>query len=161
MDRYSFLDWKKNEVVFVIAVLLVLFGVSFLQLRIGQQKTRDAQRHADLELVGRALNAYLGDHKQLPRATSDGRIISCGGLGGKPCEWDTGPMFDSEGVSYINKLPIEPFSSKGWQYVYTVSADRQHYTLYTHLEYSRDPQYRSDLTVTCGNLVQCNWYVKN
>jgi len=149
MELFSPLNWKKSEIGFVAVVLVCLVGVSFLQLRLGQQKTRDAQRHADLELVGRALDAYLSDHKILPAATADGRIIACGDIGDKPCDWNSGPMMDQEGVAYINKLPIDPFTSKGWQYVYTVTPNRLNYKVTTLLEYG------------CKNLVQCNWYVKN
>ncbi len=148
MDWFSPLDWAKSEIAFVAAVLLVLGSVSFLQLRVGQEKTRDAQRHADLELVARSLDAYLGDHKILPPASSDGKIMACGNVGDKPCDWNGGPLVDSEGVVYINKLPIDPFSSKGWKYVYTVSENRLNYKIITQLEY-------------CANHVQCNWYVAN
>ena len=75
MDGFSILDWKKGEMVFVVAVLLVIVGISGLQLRVSQMKTRDAQRKADVELVGRALSVYLEDHKILPAADS-GRIVA-------------------------------------------------------------------------------------
>lgn len=161
MDWFSPLDWKKSEIAFVAGVLVVLVSISYFQLRVGQEKTRDAQRRADLELIARSLDAYMSDHKILPPASSDSKIVACGDLGDKACNWDTGPVVDAQGVAYINKLPVDPFASRGWQYIYTVSENRLNYKIFTRLEYSRDPSYRTDLTVTCGNNVQCNWYVAN
>lgn len=131
------------------AVLVLLFGISSFQLRLGQQKTRDAQRKADLELVGRSLDAFLSDHKILPPANSDGKIVACGDLGDKACDWDSGPLLDAQGVIYITKLPIDPFSKRGWKYTYSASENRLNYKLCTSLEYHADSS------------VQCNWYVAN
>ena len=68
-------------------------------------KTRDAQRRADVELVGRALQAYWADHKIFPPA-QNARIVACGQDGAEVCEWDMGPILDSEGVVYLKKFPL-------------------------------------------------------
>jgi hypothetical protein len=65
--------WKKSEVLFVLAILVVVFSVSFFQLRLGQAKTRDAQRKSDIELVGRALDDYLAQLEVLPEANDQGK----------------------------------------------------------------------------------------
>ena len=144
---FSIFDWTKKELGFVIAVLVVLFGVSFYQLKLGEMKTRDAQRKADVELVGRALFAYWADHKIFPSA-QNARIVACGRDGAEMCEWDTGPILDSEGVVYLKKIPIDPFAFKGWKYVYEAFQDGQKFKLSATLE-------------SCKNGVQCNWYVSN
>lgn len=161
MDTFSILKWEKKEAVFVVGVLVVLFGISFAQLKIGEMKTRDAQRKADVELVGRALDAYKKDFEVLPAATEDGKIVACGRDGMEICEWGGGPLIDAEEVVYLRKLPTEPAAYKEWKYVYTVSPDRKRYRIYIALEYKRDAAYKKGLTVACGSDVQCSWYVEN
>ena len=152
MDIFSVLDWKKSEIFFVMGVMVVILGISGVQLRVSQMKTRDAQRKADVELVGRALSVYLEDHQALPVA-DDGRIVACGYMGGEVCEWGGGPIIDSEDVVYIRKLPVDPFSYKDWKYIYTVNQERTKYKLCISLEYKADKQYKKD--------IQCNWYAEN
>lgn len=147
MDSFSPLSWKKSELMFVGAVLVVILAVSQIQLKVGQMKTRDAQRKADVELVGRALWAYWADHKIFPSA-QNARIVACGRDGAEVCEWDTGPILDSEGVVYLKKIPVDPFSFRGWKYVYEASPDGQKFKISAALE-------------NCRNGVQCNWYVEN
>ena len=142
------LAWKKNEIIFVSVVLLVIFGVSFFQLRIGQMKTRDAQRKSDVELVSRALNAYLKDYEILPLASADGKIISCGDHGSEICEWGQSDIVDFENIAYLKKIPQDPQSYKGKTYFYEVSEDRQKYKIYVTLE-------------LCKNTVECKWYAHN
>lgn len=161
MDQFSPLAWKKPEVIFVSIILLVLLGISGAQLLVSQMRTRDAQRKADVELVARALDNYLFDHLALPPASADGKIVACGDQGIEVCEWDSGPIKDEDDVEYIKKLPIDPFAHKGRSYIYEVDEKRQKYTLYVALEYSRDEQWRDNLTKECGPSLQCNWYVKN
>jgi len=147
VDTFSILAWKKSEIGFVVGVLVVIVAVSGIQLKLGQMKTRDAQRKADVELVGRALTVYLEDHRILPMADA-GRVVGCGYLGGEACEWDGGPMIDNEGVVYLKKMPIDPFNYRGWKYVYEVSPDGQKFKVSAALE-------------NCRSGVQCNWYAGN
>ena len=137
---------------FVVAVLLVIVGISGLQLRVREMKTRDAQRKGDVELVGRALSVYLEDHKILP-AADEGKIVGWGYLGGEVCEWGGGPMIDAEGVTYLKKLPGDPWSAKGWKYMYSTNAERTRYKICISLEYKADKEFKKD--------IQCNWYAKN
>jgi len=148
-------SWKRGEVLIVGSVFCFIFGISFFQLRIGQMKTRDAQRKADVELVSRALRAYVEDHKYLPpEATGSGKIKSCGRNGGFACEWGEGKVVDGQNVVYMEKLPIDPFAFKGWRYMYDGKR------IYVALENKKDKGIRSGLTTWCGNGVQCNWYVE-
>ena len=149
---FSILEWKRGEVLFVAGVVVVILGISGVQLRVSQMKTRDAQRKADVELVGRALATYLEDHQALPQAT-DGQIAACGYGRREACVWGQGGIEDEDGVSYIKKLPVDPFSYKGWKYVYSVNPERTKYKLCISLEYKADKQYKKD--------IQCNWYAEN
>ncbi len=123
-------------------------------------KTRDAQRKADVELVGRAVDAYYDDYEVYPASSVLGEIISCGRSGSEACEWGEGKIVDLDEVMYLSKLPIDPFAYKGYKYVYEVPESRQSYRIYIALEYKSDPAYKIDLTAKCGEKIQCNWYVE-
>jgi len=159
VSDFSFFDWKKNEIIFVVSVVVVLMGISYFQLLTGQMKARDAQRKADVELVGRALDQYLSDHKVLPLA-SDGKIVICGGLRNVPCEWGNGQITDIEGVDYLKKIPMDPKSYAGRRYMYERLGENK-YRISVALEYVRDVAWKNNLTTVCGKEIQCNWYVQN
>lgn len=144
---FSLFSWKKHELVFVGVVLLMILGISQIQLRVGQMKTRDAQRKADVELVARALDKFYGDHQEFP-AASDGKIVTCGDILDLACEWGEGWIRDQKGNVYLNKLPKDPLADTGRTYIYEVDALLQKYRIYVTLE-------------NCRNNVQCNWYVGN
>lgn len=150
----------KRELIFVITVILIVFGLSFFQIKDGERKTRDAQRKADVELVARKLGAYYEDHNIYPSAAS-GLIVSCGMAGSGICAWGEGPMVDAENVEYMDHLPKDPFSEQGRSYVYVPSEARGKFRIYIALERTADPAFKKDLTIACGNHVQCNWYVEN
>lgn len=151
MTQFSILEWKKGEIIFVLAVLSVVLSVSVVQVRIGEMKTRDAQRKADSNLIARAMANYFGDHGIYP-AADNGRIVACGFEGGEVCEWGGGPIIDADGVVYLQKIPVEPFWDKGGKYVY--ESDGKSFRIYARLEREK----KTDLTIECGSRVQCNWY---
>lgn len=158
---FSILDWKKSEMVFVVGVILLIVAISYSQVKLGEMKTRDAQRKSDVEMVARGLRKYMADYHFLPReATGSGKIVACGYMGTEVCEWGFGPVTDADGVAYINKLPEDPMSAKGYNYMYKPSADGSSFRLYIGLENRSDKAYRSNLTEMCGNNVQCSWYVE-
>jgi len=143
-----------------VAVLVAILAISQIQLRIGQIKARDAQRKADVELVGRAIDDYHRDHDKFPLA-KDGQIVACGDLADLACTWGGGPLRDAEGVVYLKALPTDPLAAQGRKYVYEVDAKLQHYRIYVALEYRRDVAWKDNLTTSCSNSIQCNWYVGN
>lgn len=145
--------FSKQEIVFVIYVLLSIFGVSYFQLKISQMKTRDSQRKADVELVSRALNAYFEDYKILPAASAGGEIISCGRKALSICPWGGGPLIDAVNVTYLKTLPVDPQAYKGVKYVYSTNPERTKYKICITLEYRGDKAYKKD--------IQCNWYAQN
>ena len=154
---FSVLDWKKSEVVFMGVVLAAILGISWFQLKTSEMKTRDAQRKADVELAARALSAYYDDYGVYPSGTEDGRIVSCGNRGGEECVWGEGAIVDGDNVTYLKRIPIDPFDKQGRKYVYEVRPDGKDFRIYAALEHKGDPAYKSDLTKECGINVQCNW----
>jgi hypothetical protein len=158
---FSIFNWKKREIIFTAGVMFLVFGISWYQIRIGEMKTRDSQRMQDIELVSRAVRSYYDDYKIYPpEATGEGKILSCGNRGTEVCEWGKGSITDKYNVVYLNKVPRDPFGDKGYSYVYIPDPDRLHFKIYTALEYQGDPRIKKNLTIQCGNHVQCNWYVQ-
>lgn len=155
---FRILDWEKKEVRWVMGVVMGLVAVSAGQLRIGEMRTRDAQRRADAELVARGLVRYFEDHQVYPPASDKGEIVSCGQLADEACRWGEGRVVDLAGVVYIKRLPKEPWWEKGYRYVYETDEERRGFRIYIALEYRRDPVYQPDLTKECGPGVQCGWY---
>ncbi len=152
MDAFSILNWEKGEIIFVGVVLAMIMVISGVQLRTGEMKSRDVQRKADVEVVGRALSVYLEDHKILP-AADGGRIVACGFARDASCEWGRDAIEDTDGVAYLKKLPADPWSEWGWKYVYSTNAERTKYKICISLEYKADKEFKND--------IQCNWYAHN
>lgn len=161
MENFNLFEWKKSDLIFVVLVVFVIFGISFYQLKIGEMKTRDMQRRADAELIGRALRQYRLDVGVYPlEATGSGKIYACGDKGEGACEWNGGPLVGPENTVYLNKLPGDPKESEGRTYVYQTNEERDHYRVFVALENRRDKIVRPGLTQECGSRVQCNWYVE-
>ena len=158
MVGFSLFDWKRGEIVFVGGVIVAILIISLVQLKTAQVKARDAQRKADVEVVARGVAAYYADHGELPASAASGKVVQCGGLRDVECEWGKDSIEDSDGVKYLDKLPIDPQSSFGKKYVYEKGQEPGKFRVYVALEYSRDSGRRIGLTAGCGDGVQCNWY---
>ncbi len=155
---FDLLKWDKFELGVVASVILVVFGISFYQLQISRMKTRDAQRKSDTELVAKSLEAYYQDYRVYPLAGDGGVIVSCGSKGVRNCVWGDDRIVDEDNIAYLEHVPNDPFADFGYRYIYEVSSDRQHYKIYSALEYRGDKDSRSDLTVECALSVKCRWY---
>lgn len=160
MDKqFSLLSWKKSDVLVTAAIMAVILGISLVQLRESEMKTRDAQRKADTGLISRGLNQYIADHITLP-AEADGNIVACGDLGTAVCEWGNGQIQDAMGIVYLKSVPKDPLADKGYHYVYERLSDGK-LRIYTALEYGRDSEKKNNLTKQCSKTVQCSWYAEN
>lgn len=155
---FSLIAWKKGEVVFLGVVVVVIMAVAGGQLWLGGMKARDSQRKADVDLVARALKTYYEDYGIYPAADGTGRIVGCGEGGREACGWGEGTLVDEKNIAYLKKIPRDPYSFRGWSYMYSVSSDRRGFRVYAGLEYERDGGAKRDLTVGCGERVQCKWY---
>ena len=161
MSEFSILDWKRNEVLFTAGVIGAIVIISAGQLVIGNMKTRDAQRKADVELTARALVRYRDDYGVVPSATDSGKIVSCGREGTETCEWGKGEIVDIDNITYLKKTRQDPLAEEGRKYIYVPDETRSGFRIYVGLEYKRDPAWKKNLTVQCGENVECNWYVQN
>ena len=149
MDGFSILAWKKSEIIVVGVTVAVIFGLAFYQVKLGEMKTRDAQRKADAEMVGRGIRQFRDDYVIVPEmATAEGKIKSCGSEGAEVCEWGSSSLTDEEGVTYVNLVPRDPLGSKGRSYVYWASPDRKTFRIYAGLENPADKDSKHDLTRT-------------
>ena len=158
--KFSILDWKRGELLFVVGVIVIVAGVSFWQVKLGEVKTRDAQRKADTELVARSLRSYYEVWGSYP-AGEGGEIRACGRDGGELCKWGGGEIKDADGVVYLKKLPQDPMADRGYFYVFEPGEAGRSFRIYAGLENRRDAAYKSGLTMSCGVTVQCSWYVEN
>lgn len=149
---FSILEWEKGEIIFVGVILAVIMMISGVQLRTAEMKSRDVQRKSDIGVVGRALAAYLDDHKILP-AADEGRVAACGFARNEACEWGRDAIEDIDGVTYLKKLPRDPYADRGWKYIYSTNEERTEYKICISLEYKADKEFK--------NVIQCNWYAHN
>lgn len=162
MEMFSLFAWKKQEAIFVALVMLGILVISWYQIKIGEMKTRDSQRMQDVELVRRAIITFYADyHVYPPEAAGEGKLVACGEKGSEICEWGKGSIKDKYNVVYLNKVPRDPLTERGYSYEYKTDSDRQRFKIYIALEYLKDPRFKKDLTIKCGNNVQCNWYVQD
>lgn len=144
------------ELMIAMAILAILAGVGFSSFSVSVQKSRDAQRKADLEQLQRALELYLVDFQLYPGAISD-RVAGCGD-GTGICAWGESFSVTTANFAkiYMKKLPLEPVAAQ--TYIYVVSTNRKQYQLFARLENGNDPAIIAGLTETCGNQT-CNYGV--
>ena len=115
----------------VVIIIGVIFGISFVQLKTGEMKTRDARRKADVELVARALERYYLDYEKYPAATGSGQIVACGDKGQEACNWGSeDSLVDDNNVSYLKGLAKDPFDYKGQKYIYVVDETEKNFKIF-------------------------------
>lgn len=140
------------ELLIVMAILGLLMVLGMSNFQTARVKAKDAKRKSDLATIAKSLEAYANDYNKYPTSSS-GKIVC------KPpttCNW--GEAFsDTKGTVYTAKLPADDVST---QYYWYDSSSGTSYTLYTHLENSRDPSIVSISGVYCGaDNLSCNYKV--
>lgn len=144
----------KNEILVVGGILLVIGVAASFNFRSALVKARDVQRKNDLKHIGAALNYYFDDYGAYPESF-DGQIAACGDpLSPSPCQWGVDGISD-----YINPLPIDPLSSRGYQYIYLTNT--RNFQLYAALEREVDSEYNLSVVtrqLVCGEKI-CNFGV--
>lgn len=151
------------EIIIAMAIVAILSGVGFSAYTASLQRSRDAERKAELNQIQRALEVYLMDHGLYPEATVDHKIDGCydvdTAINGVECDWGQEFVFivGAAQKDYMSILPIDPLTAQTYQYY--VSDDLKKYQLFAALENPRDPAIITDLVAECGTELTCNFGV--
>lgn len=155
------------ELVIVIGLLSVLFSFAIFVIDPLAQinKANDARRKSDLALIQKALEEYYQDNGSYPMSQPNNNCSS--GLFYK--YQTTCAEWGKSWIPYMDKLPIDPDSSRNYHYY---SNSGQDYYIYASLERdSSDPQLCNSgggicnsvpSGVSCGNDANiCNYGVSS
>lgn len=113
------------ELLVVMAILGILSTLAVGNFRVGQMKSRDAKRKADLGQLQRALEMYHNDKSRYPDTLD--------------LKKDNAGLFDpdNEATVYMKELPYDASGDPGYCYR-TDDADTK-YQIYAMLENGEDP----------------------
>jgi type II secretory pathway pseudopilin PulG len=140
-------NFSRPEIICLIAIFLILVGVSWPNFVLSLRRARDQVRRDDQGALVHALDEYLADFGELPTSSPDGRIMDCEKPGDKPfkdskgrwvinaipCDWGKDALVDLiNGKVYMSILPREPDYKKGATYLYY--SDGQRYQIYATME---------------------------
>ncbi len=114
------------ELLVVVALIGILSTLVLANLNSARERSRDAQRKADLRSIQTALRLYYNDAGSFP-------ITSAFPTGGST--WTVG------GTTYMSIFPKDPLSSQTYRYVYV---DDDNYTLDACLENKSDDKCVTD-----------------
>ena len=156
------------ELLIVISILGILASIALASFTASQQRGRDAERKSDLKQISSALELYYSDYGKYPGASATGLVQACpynpSTGAGISCAWGGSTAFWDTKTTYIKAVPKDPISGQNYFYRIVPSSNNQKYQLYTHLEYSWDPNCLTDCKspvgipagVTCGSYA-CNF----
>lgn len=151
------------ELLVVISILGILASIALVAFSSAQIKGRDAQRKSNLSEVSHSLEIFYADYQVYPKASAN-NIEACPYTppnSWSQCVWgatdSTGDLTDGKTV-YFKGLPKDP--TKGYSYLYRVSADQSKYQIFAHLENTQDPSLITT-TYPCGTGVTCNFGISS
>ncbi|MBI2103906.1 hypothetical protein HYT59_02785 [Candidatus Woesebacteria bacterium] len=169
--------FKKNEILIVGVVLLVIFILSYFNLRLALRRARDFQRKDDIGNIANALFLFKEDFGFYPPASADGKIVACGqqvrleDLGSnenvkaltdlyEPCRWGWDALADISDASYtpyLKPIPADPQNQLGASYRYVSTLNN--FQIYAALEGKDEDEYNESIAAhgfICGNRT-CNF----
>ncbi len=126
------------ELLVVIALIGILSTLVLANLNSARERSRDAQRKADLRNIQTALRLYYNDAGGFPATLPD---------------WGT--EFSRSGTIYMSVLPKDPLTSQSYRYTYI---DDDNYTIDSCLENKSDDKCVTD-AVFCPD-TSCKYTVK-
>lgn len=162
--------FTRKELLAVVLIFSAIILASLSNFKVSLRRARDVQRKSDIRAVSDALERYSGDFGAFPHSV-DGKIVSCRGpetkidekgriTGLTTCEWGVDALADISDPSYPpykDKLPEDPYSGKGFAYIYLSNANR--FQLYASLEGADEPEYDQGIiarNLSCGSYI-CNF----
>lgn len=146
---------KKNELIGIGIILLIISVATFFNLRNSLLLARDVQRKNDLKHIAAALTAYTDKAGGYPGA-KDGKIANCGNDMVDVCRWGIDPLNASDSA-IMERMPNDPSWAKGYSYLYR--SNKRDFQLYAHLEDKDEEEIDRDIEkkgFSCGVAV-CNF----
>lgn len=120
--RYAQAGFSILELVVVIALIVILTMLFYLNVPKYLERSRDATRKADLHEYRTVMEEFFTDKRRYPPAEVMDAADDCRGLNLEP---------------YLDRISCDPDTNEPYHYV--VSADGLRYWLYTVLEDGQDP----------------------
>jgi type II secretory pathway pseudopilin PulG len=164
--------FTKPETLSLVVIFLVLLAVALPNFATSLKLARDQVRRDDMGALEHAMDQYIAEFNNgLPGATPDGRIIDCLKPGDKPvkntsgswsytpipCNWGKDAFTNLiTGEVYISRLPEDPDSQKGVNYLYFTDGNR--YQIYAAMEDKNEPEVDPKIiarNLSCGTRI-CN-----
>jgi len=158
-------------------LFFLVFMASALGFNESAKRERDVRRNEDISNIAKAIEAYKQAFGYYPES-KDGKIVACANpntkvlrdkngfgirekgasrdklVGLAPCEWGQDPLRDASDGNYpafLDKLPQDPESSRGFSYRYDFENGR--YFVYVTYETKRMPDYSNNVLkkrILCG-----------
>jgi type II secretory pathway pseudopilin PulG len=152
-----------TESLIVGLILVLIGGVSYINFRYADMKSRDQRRKGDLQALSEALDKYYSDYEEYPAMSDENKLKGCGAPKYVDiCEWGLAQWGDIDGTIYMARLPSDPVPTRS-QYIYKTNHDKSIYWIYTSLENKNDESLKSDVTERCPGVedvnTKCNYFI--
>lgn len=156
--------FKKNEIVNILIIIVVLTAVIIQNLIVSYRRGRDATRKDDISVLQQMAEFYYNKYGVYPLSTEDGQIIGCFEKGeildlstgfpinAIPCKWGESKLQNGQ------LTPRDPDYQRGASYKY-LSNDGSNYSVYVSLEGKDESEYQIETeseNLQCGTRV-CNY----
>ena len=139
------------ELLVAISIIAIISTVLLANFNAARERSRDAQRKADLRNISTGLRIYYNDYGVYPAngtGGNSGKIMGCGTGGTSVCEW--GSSWAPDNKTIMSTLPKDPLSSQSYAYV---QVDFDNYTLTACLENASDEDGVAESGIDCAG----NW----
>lgn len=140
--------WRKGkgftliELMVVIAIILILALIAIPAYRNMQTRARRSRVQSDLRTLANALQMFYTDWAKYPVQTTAARLQDASGNAGAELLGSTNASINVSGsvsstgekgpITYIEKLPIDPFDPNAGSYYYASDADGTKWVLYSY-----------------------------
>lgn len=155
--------FSKSEIKSISIILIVLFGITGINISISLRRGRDNTRKDDISAIQKSLDTYYQKYRIYPLSNKEGQIVGCFSgevvrdtVSGFPtnaeaCKWGES-HFEN-----VNLMPRDPSYKKGSSYLYI--SDGKKYNFYISLEGRDEAEFTpsiASMNLQCGNRI-CNY----